>query len=149
MGCVTVGPGRLGRDFLFDGECCFDVKEEMHLRNEQEDPGCLLLSRFHYNCPPEKGLNEAIHSPDFLKSPGSKISTTYPWKVPRAFHQQLMKEFLSLGGLGKFGVSSQGMWAKSLTGRSERPNPSKPELDSGRIVDIISMLKLFVHITIT
>ena len=31
--------------FLFDGECCFDVKEEMHSRNEQKDPGCLLLRR--------------------------------------------------------------------------------------------------------
>ena len=33
------------------------------------------------------------------------------------FHQQLMKEFFRsffLGGMGKFEVSSQGMWAKSL-----------------------------------
>ena len=70
----------------------------MHLRNKQKDPGCLLLSRsyYYYNCPPKKGLCEAIHSPDFLKSPGT----------------------------------------------SERPNPSEPELDSYRIVDIISMLKV-------
>ena len=39
----------------------------------------------------------------------SKISPTYPWKIPQKFHQQFMKEFLSLWG---FGVSSQGMWAK-------------------------------------
>ena len=30
------------------------------------------------------------------------------------FHQQFMKEFFLFGGLGKFEVSSQGMWAKSL-----------------------------------
>ena len=46
----------------------------------------------------------------------SKIPPTYPWKIPRMFHQQFMKEFLSLWGWkGKFGVFSQGMWAKSLT----------------------------------
>ena len=30
------------------------------------------------------------------------------------FHQQFLKEFFLFGGLGKFGVSSQGMWAKAL-----------------------------------
>ena len=30
------------------------------------------------------------------------------------FHQQFMMEFFLFGGLGKFGISSQGMWAKSL-----------------------------------
>ena len=43
----------------------------------------------------------------------SKISPT-PWKVPQMFHEQFMKEVFLLGGLGKFGVSSPGMWAKSL-----------------------------------
>ena len=49
------------------------------------------------------------------KFPYSKISPTYPWKVPRMFHEQFTKEFFLFGGLGKFGVSSKGMWAKSLT----------------------------------
>ena len=31
----------------------------------------------------------------------SKISPTYPWKIPRTFHQQFMKEFLSLWGFGE------------------------------------------------
>ena len=31
----------------------------------------------------------------------SKISPTYPWKVPQTFHQQFMKEFLSLWGFGE------------------------------------------------
>ena len=31
----------------------------------------------------------------------SKISHTYPWKIPRTFHQQFMKEFLSLWGFGE------------------------------------------------
>ena len=46
----------------------------------------------------------------------STISPTYPWKIPRTLHQRFLKEFLSLWGLGKSGVSSQGtsMWAKSL-----------------------------------
>ena len=44
----------------------------------------------------------------------SKISPTYPWKIPRTLHQQFLKEFLSLWGLGRSGVPSQGMWAKSL-----------------------------------
>ena len=47
----------------------------------------------------------------------SKISPTHPWKIPRMFHHQFMKEFLSLWWLGKSGVSSQGMWAKSLINR--------------------------------
>ena len=29
---------------------------------------------------------------------GSKISPTYPWKIPQKFHQQFMKEVLSLWG---------------------------------------------------
>ena len=44
MGCVMKVP-KTWISFLFDGECCFDVKEEMHSRNEQKDPGCLLLRR--------------------------------------------------------------------------------------------------------
>ena len=31
----------------------------------------------------------------------SKISPTYPWKIPQTFHQQFMKEFLSLWGFGE------------------------------------------------
>ena len=30
------------------------------------------------------------------------------------FHQEFMKDFFLFEGLGKFGVSSQGIWAKSL-----------------------------------
>ena len=37
-----------------------------------------------------------------------------PGKVPQMFHQQFMKEFFLFEGLGKLGVSSPGMWAKSL-----------------------------------
>ena len=33
----------------------------------------------------------------------SKISPTCPWKIPRTFHQLLMKEFLSLRGWGSLG----------------------------------------------
>ena len=44
-----------------------------------------------------------------------KISPSYPWKIPRTFHQQFMfRNFFVSGGLEKFGVSSQGMWAKSV-----------------------------------
>ena len=43
----------------------------------------------------------------------SKISPTYPWKIPRTLHQHFLKDFLC-AGLRKSGVSSQGMWAKSL-----------------------------------
>ena len=35
--------------------------------------------------------------PTFL----SKIPPTYPWKIPRMFHQQFMKELLSLWGCGE------------------------------------------------
>ena len=31
----------------------------------------------------------------------SKTSPIYPWKVPQMFHQQFMKEFLSLWGFGE------------------------------------------------
>ena len=31
----------------------------------------------------------------------SKISPTYPWKVPKMFHQQFMKEFFLFGGVGE------------------------------------------------
>ena len=31
----------------------------------------------------------------------SKIPPTYPWKIPRMFHQQFIKEFLSLWGFGE------------------------------------------------
>ena len=37
-----------------------------------------------------------------------------PGKIPQMFHQQFMKEFFLFEGLGKLGVSSPGMWAKSL-----------------------------------
>ena len=30
-----------------------------------------------------------------------KISPTYPWKIPQMFHQQFMKDFLSLWGFGE------------------------------------------------
>ena len=36
MGCVTVGPGKLGEVFLLDFECCFDVKEDMHCHGTNE-----------------------------------------------------------------------------------------------------------------
>ena len=32
----------------------------------------------------------------------SKISPTYPWKIPLTLHQQFLKEFLSLWGFGEF-----------------------------------------------
>ena len=59
-------------------------------------------------------MDTGNHTPEIALSGSSKISPTYPGKIPRKFHQQFMKEFLC-GGLGKFGVSSQGMWAKSLS----------------------------------
>ena len=31
----------------------------------------------------------------------SKISPTYPWKIPQRFHQQFMKEIISLWGFGE------------------------------------------------
>ena len=37
----------------------------------------------------------------------SKISPAYAWKIPRMFHQQIMKEFFELWGWkGKFGGPS-------------------------------------------
>ena len=38
---------------------------------------------------------------DYNPCPYSKISPTYPWKVPQTFHQQFTKEFLSLWGFGE------------------------------------------------
>ena len=57
--------------------------------------------------------NQGVHIP-FVTVLFSKISPTHPWKVPPMFHQQFMKDFFLFGGFGKFGVFSQGMWAKSL-----------------------------------
>ena len=37
-----------------------------------------------------------------------------PGRYPGRFINSLWRNFLRCGGLGKFGVSSQGMWAKSL-----------------------------------
>ena len=37
----------------------------------------------------------------YLPKTISKISPTYPWKTPRTFHQQFMKEFVSLWGFGE------------------------------------------------
>jgi len=31
----------------------------------------------------------------------SKISPTYPWKIPQTLHQQFMNQFLSLWGSGE------------------------------------------------
>ena len=42
----------------------------------------------------------------YQKKTVSKISPTYPWKMPPTFHQQLLKDFFLC--LGKSGVSSQG-----------------------------------------
>ena len=36
-----------------------------------------------------------------LVSISSKISPTYPWKIPQTFHQQFMKGFLSFWGFGE------------------------------------------------
>ena len=47
---------------------------------------------------------EFSSSPSFRgehKNIFSKIPPTYPWKIPRMFHQQFMKEFLSLWGFGE------------------------------------------------
>ena len=42
----------------------------------------------------------------------SEISPTYPWKIPRTFHQQFIKEFLSLWGFGEvWGIFPGAMWA--------------------------------------
>ena len=37
----------------------------------------------------------------FSTALSSRISPTYPWKIPRTLHQQFLKEFLSLWGLGE------------------------------------------------
>ena len=55
---------------------------------------------------------------DLKESPWTQFLRSHPYtpgRYPRCFHQQFMKEFFLFGGLGKFGVSSQGMRAKSLT----------------------------------
>ena len=51
-------------------------------------------------------LNCVFWGPDQIHVEGgwvyaSKISPTYPWKVPQTFHQQFMKECLSLWGFGE------------------------------------------------
>ena len=53
------------------------------------------------------------HSYPYSWPKHSKISPTYPWKIPQTFPSSLWRNFFLCGGLGKFGVSSQGMWAKS------------------------------------
>ena len=50
----------------------------------------------------------------YQKKTVSKISPTYPWKMPPTFHQQLLKDFFSLFG-EVWGIFPGALWAKSVT----------------------------------
>ena len=71
----------------------------------------------------------------------SKISPTYPWKIPRTLHQQFLMEFLSLWGFGEVWgylprVCGQNHWVVLLfNGNLRAPSPNQALLrDYGTMV---------------
>ena len=76
-----------------------------------KDPGSLLNNQdfiYEYFTSPsdvglmkQPGLMKKTYTNQAYEIHISKISPTYPWKIPRKFHQQFMKEFLSLWGFGE------------------------------------------------
>ena len=63
----------------------------------------------------------------------SKISPTYPWKIPRMFHQQLMKEFLPLWGFGEVWGIFPGYVGKVIDWWLTQPNWKKYAPQNGFI----------------
>ena len=79
----------------------------------------------------------------------SKISPTYPWKVPRMFHQQFMKEFFLLGVWGSLGAHLPRFHLSLLSGTTKRAEFTSRSSTTSPYESHITMNGLLHHWMIT